>query len=139
MKPLSSRRTQDIDSIHIKLYSFFIMANEKNVEIISLGEYDTETHQRNFDAVSHGRYYWRGRLDFVLWEATEGRIFVFSDRNDPSGDDYGVRPGTIDEVEDDERAKQVIAKAVEQCFDSTRTVEAISDGQGGWIPLETDN
>jgi hypothetical protein len=115
------------------------MANEKNVEIISLGEFDPVTKRRDFDAVSYDRYYWRGRLDFVLWEATDGRIVVASDRSDVLGDDIAMRPGTLDEVADDDRAKQVIAKAVEQCFDHTHTVEVISDGQGGWIPLETDN
>jgi hypothetical protein len=115
------------------------MANAENVEIIMLGEFDPETLRRDFDAVSYGRFYWRGRLDFVLWEQpNEGRIYVYSDRSDVLGDDYGMRPGKIDEVENDERAKQVIAKAVEQCFDHTTTVEAISDGNGGWIPLETD-
>jgi hypothetical protein len=48
-----------------------------------------------------------------------------------------MRPGAIDEIENDDRARQVIAKAIEQCFDYTNTVEAISDGKGGWIPLET--
>ena len=113
------------------------MANGENVEILSLGEFDPEKKRRDFDAVSYGRFYWRGRLDFVLWEATEGRIYVLSDRND-IGDDYAMRPGTVDEVENDDRARQVIAKAVEQCFDHTTTVEAINDGNGGWITLETD-
>jgi hypothetical protein len=108
------------------------------VEIISLGEFNPETKRRDFDAVSHDKYYWQGRLDFVLWSATEGRIYVFSDRNNALGDDYGMRPGTVDEVENDEQAKQIIAKAVEQCFDHTTTVEAMSDGNGGWIPLETN-
>ncbi len=109
-----------------------------NVEIISLGEFDPETSRRDFDAVSYDRFYWKGRLDFVLWEATEGRIYVYSDRNDVLSDDYGMRQGTVDEVENDERAKQVIAKAIEGCFDHTTTVEAISDGSGGWISMETD-
>lgn len=118
------------------------MANGENVEILVLGEFDPEKKRRNFDAVSYDRYYWRGRLDFVLWAATEGeapegRIYVMSDRKD-LGDDYAVKLGTIDEVENDERAKQVIAKAIEKCFDHTTTVEAISDGNGGWITLETD-
>ncbi len=113
------------------------MANGENVEIIELGEFDSEKNRRNFDAVSYGRCYWRGRLDFVLWSATEGRIYVMSDRDD-LGDDYAMRPGTVDEVRDPDRAKQVIAKAVEQCFDHTTTVEVISDGNGGWVRLETD-
>src|SRR5205085_3603351 len=108
------------------------------VEIVTLGEFDSETKRRDFDAVGYG-YYWRGRLDFVLWEQpNEGRIYVYPDRLDVQGDDYGMRPGTVDEVENDERAKQVITMAVEQCFDPTTAVEAISDGKGGWIPLETD-
>ena len=115
------------------------MTNSENVEIIELGEYNPETQRRDFDAVSYGRFYWKGRLDFVLWgQPKEGRIYVYSDRSDVLGDDYGMRPGKIDEVENSERAKQVIAKAVEQCFDHTTTVEAIGDGNGGWIPLETD-
>lgn len=114
------------------------MENDKAVEIIALGAFDPATKRRDFDAVSYGRYYWRGRLDFVLWEATDERIFVASDRSDVLGNDFAMRPGTLDEVEDDERAKQVIAKAVEQCFNHTRTVEVISDDDGGWIPLETD-
>ncbi len=115
------------------------MADVGNVEIVALGEFDPETKRRDFDAVSFGRHYWRGRLDFVLWQQPEeGRVYVFSDRSDVLGDDYGMRPGTVDEVENDERARQVIAKAVEQCFDHTTTVEALSDGKGGWIPLETD-
>jgi hypothetical protein len=115
------------------------MADAEPVEIITLGIYDPETQRRDFDAVSYGRCYWRGRLDFVLWDQPkEGRIYVFSDRNDVLGDDYGMRPGTIDEVENDDRARQVIARAVYECFDHTTTVEAISDGNGGWIPLETD-
>lgn len=119
------------------------MANGENVEILSLGAFDPEKKRRNFDAVGYGSCYWSGRLDFVLWaategEAAEGRIYVFSDRTDILGDDYAMRPGTVDEVRDDKRARQVIAKAVEQCFDHTTTVEAISDGNGGWITLETD-
>lgn len=115
------------------------MSDVKRVEIVTLGEFNPETKRRDFDAVSYGRFYWRGRLDFVLWEEpNEGRIYVYSDRGDLMGDDYGMRPGTIDEVENDERAKQVIAKAVEQCFDHTTTVDALSDGSGGWITLETD-
>ena len=115
------------------------MANAENVEIIVLGEFDPETKRRDFDAVSYGRCYWRGRLDFVIWEQpNEGRIYVYSDRSNVFGDDYGIRPGTIDEVENNECAKQVIAKAIEQCFDDTTTVETISDGNGGWILLETD-
>lgn len=108
------------------------------MEIITLGEFDPETKGRDFDAVSYGRFYWSGRLDFVIREAIEGSVYVFSDRSDALGDDYGMRPGTVNEVEDDERAKQVIAKAIEQCFDHKTAVEAISDGNGGWIPLETD-
>jgi hypothetical protein len=82
-------------------------------------------------------------LGFVLWEATqgepaEGRIYVYSDRNDILGDDYAVKLGTIEEVMDDDRARKVIAKAIEKCFDHTTTVEAISDGNGGWVTLETD-
>ncbi len=115
------------------------MADAEKVEIVTLGYFDPETKRRDFDAVSDDRYYWRGRLDFVLWgQPNEGRIYVFSDRNDVVGDDYAMRPGTIEEVENDERARQVIAKAVEQCFDRTNAVEAISDGKGGWITPETD-
>ena len=115
------------------------MDSIQNVEVISLGEFDSEKLRRDFDAISFGRCYWRGRLDFVQWDQPEEeRIYVFSDRSDVLGDDYAMRPGTIEEVENDERARQVIAKAVEQCFDHTRTVEAISDGNGGWIPLFTD-
>ena len=115
------------------------MTSTENVEIVALGEFDAETRRRDFDAVSYGKFYWRGRLDFVLWEQpNEGRVYVHPDRSDALGDDYGMRPGTIDEVENDKRARQVIAKAIEQCFDHTTTVEAISDGNGGWIPLETD-
>lgn len=115
------------------------MTNAEPVEIISLGEFNPDTKQRDFDAVSYGKLYWRGRLDFVLWkEPPEGRIYVISDRSNALGDDCGMRPGTIDEVVNDERARQVIAKAVEQCFDHTTTVEAISDGNGGWISLETN-
>ena len=109
------------------------------VEIISLGEFNPETQRRDFDAVSYDRFYWRGRLDFVMWSATEGRIYVCSDRSDTLGDDCGIKPGTIDEIENDERARQVITKAVERCFDHRTAIEAISDGNGGWIPLETDN
>jgi hypothetical protein len=115
------------------------MTNAENVEIVALGDFDPDTKRRDFDALSYGRYYWRGRLDFVLWDQPEeGRIYVFSDRSDVLGDDYGMRPGTIEEVENEVRARQVIAKAVEQCFDHTTTLETISDGKGGWITLETD-
>lgn len=115
------------------------MENDKAVEIIALGEFDSETNRRDFDAISCGKYYWRGRLDFVLQEALQGKVYVYSDRNNTLADDYGVRVGTLDEVENNERAKQIIAKAVEQCFDHTTSVEVIGDGDGGWIPLETDN
>ena len=115
------------------------MVNAENVEIIALGEFDPETRRRDFDAVSYGRFYWRGRLDFVLWQQPEeGRLYVYSNRDDVLGDDYGMRPGTVGEVENDERARLVIAKAIEQCFDHSSTVEAIRDSAGGWIPLETD-
>lgn len=114
------------------------MANPESVEVISLGEFDSEKNQRDFDAVSFERFYWRGRLDFVLSEATKGHIYVFSDRNDALGDDYGMKPGSIEEVENDELAKNVIAKAVLQCFDHKTATEAISDGNGGWVTLETD-
>ncbi len=110
----------------------------ENVEIIELGAFDPKTNRRTFDAVSYETCYWRGRLDFVLWPGTgEGRIYVMSDRND-LGDDYGMRPGTVDEVENDDRAKEVIAKAIIQCFDHTITYEVLSDGNGGWIPFTTD-
>lgn len=114
------------------------MTNTENVEIVSLGEFDAEKNQRDFDAVSFGRYYWRGRLDFVLREASQGQVYVFSDRNDPLGDDYGTRPGSVEEIQNDKLARSVIAKAVEQCFDHTMAVEAIGDENGGWMPLETD-
>lgn len=99
------------------------MSDAENVEIVALGEFDTETQRRDFDSVSFGRFYWRGRLDFVFWEEpNEGRIYVYSDRSDVLGDDYGMRPGDIEEIKDDVRAKQVISKAVEQCFEHTTTV-----------------
>jgi hypothetical protein len=115
------------------------MENDKAVEIIALGEFDSETKRRDFDAISYGKFYWRGRLDFVLRDAVEGEIYVYSDRSNMLAEDYGVRPGTINEVENNDRAKQIITKAVEQCFDHTTSVEVIGDGDGGWIPLGTDN
>ena len=115
------------------------MASVENVEIVALGNFNPETKRRDFDAVSYGRYYWRGRLDFVVGDhPEEGRIYVFSDRSNVLDDDYGMRPGTIGEVENKELARQMIAKAVEQCFDHTTTVEAIRDGNGSWVTLETD-
>jgi len=109
-----------------------------DLEIIKLGEFDPEANHRVFDAVSYGRFYWRGLLSFVRFAPTDTRICVFSNRDDAFGDDYAVRPGSLEEVADDTLAASVIAKAVTECFDHTRTVEALSDGNGGWITLETD-
>ena len=106
-------------------------------EIINLGEFDPIKNRRDFDAVSGG-FFWSGRIDFELWGGGEGRIYVYSDRHNILDDDFGVRPGELDEVRDDEFAKRVIARAIEQCFDHTTTVKAISNGNGGWITLETD-
>ena len=115
------------------------MVSYENVEFLFLGDFDPETNRRDFDAVSYGTFYWRGRLDFIEWERPkEGRIYVFSDRDDPLGDDYAMRPGKIEEVEQDELARRAIAKAIVQCFDHTTTIKAFSDGKGGWITLETD-
>lgn len=69
-----------------------MMTDADSVEIVALGDFDPVEKRRDFDAVSYRRYYWRGRLDFVLWgQPVEGRIYVFSDRSDVLGDDYGMR------------------------------------------------
>lgn len=109
-----------------------------NVEVIMLGEFDPERNSRIFDAVAHERFYWQGLLKFEDYRNWGPRIYVYSDRLDPLGDDYGVKPGTLEVVKDAGLARLAIAQAVEQCFDHTITLEVLSDGKGGWIPLQTD-
>ena len=109
-----------------------------DVEFLRLSEYNPELNQREFDAVSFGEFIWRGLLKFERLSADNECISVYSDRSDILGDDYATRPGTIEEVIDAVRAREVIAKAIVSCFDHTVTVEALSDGKGGWITLETD-
>lgn len=86
--------------------------------------------------VSYERFFWHGLLSFQYWEG-EGRIYVFSDGNDPLGDDYAMRPGSIEEVRRDDLARTVIEQAVAG-FDHTITFEVLPDGNGNWIPLQTD-
>ena len=108
-----------------------------DVEIIDLGEFDPSTNKRSFDAVSYETCFWRGLLSFEGM-GKDTKVVVYSDREDLLGDDYAVKPGTLKEVVDPERAKVLIAKAITSCFDHSVTQEALPDGRGGWIRLETD-
>lgn len=109
-----------------------------DVEVLHLGQFDTELNRREFDAVSYGRCFWQGLLQFERLSDTDSRIFVFSNRRDALGDDYATRPGTVEEVRDKALAEGVIEKAIVSCFDHTTNIEALPDSKGGWITLETD-
>ncbi len=115
------------------------MPELQKVEVVQLGRFDEEQNCRDFDAISYGAHYWRGLIRYERWrELGQERIYVFSDREDPLGDDYAMSYGNIETVRDDQLAISAISKAITRCFDHTTTVEAISDGSGGWITLETD-
>ena len=91
--------------------------------------------------MSFGTFLWQGLIRFEHWQGadTPNRLYVISDRNDPLGEDYAMRPGMVDEVQDETLAKTAIAKAIVECFDHSITREALPDGKGGWITLDTNN
>jgi len=108
-----------------------------DVEFLRLGEFESESEAREFDAVSYGKFLWQGILKFEQWSG-ESRIAVYSARRDLLDNEYALRPGRREEVVRAELARAAIAKAILSCFDHTTTTEVLADGNGGWIPLETD-
>jgi hypothetical protein len=107
------------------------------VEFLRLGEFDSSSEGREFDAVSYGKFLWQGLLKFEQWSG-EPRIAVYSERRALLDSEYAVRPGQREEVVRAELARVAITKAILSCFDHTITTEVLSDGNGGWISLETD-
>lgn len=110
-----------------------------SVEFLRLGEFERASNSREFDAVSHERFLWRGILRCQEWEPGQFRVYVFPDRFDNTPDYYAVQPGEVEEVEDRRSASAIIKKAITSTFEHRlSTVEVLSDGKGGWIRLETD-
>jgi len=109
-----------------------------NVEFLRLGDYSPESDAREFDAVSDNRFLWQGRIKFEQWSEEEPRLVVYSSRRDPLDHECAIRLGRREEVINAGLARAAITKAIISCFDHRITMEVLSDGNGGWIHLETD-